>query len=334
MFAEGEGVTGEEVELRGPRRFRILCPEPQNYSRRGLEAAGRLARVDAAPLSQAEFAARAPFYDALMVRLQTRITGDVIVSCPNLRAIITPTTGLDHIDLDAARDRHVQVFCLKGETEFLSTITSTAEHTWALLLCLVRRVIPAHAAVSEDRWQPDQFRSVELSGRTLGVVGLGRLGTMVARYGTAFGMRVLGYDPYQNVCPSGVERARGLDELLAMSHVVTLHVPLNEQTAGLIGAPELELMPDQAYLINTSRGPIVNEQALLSALERGRLAGAAVDVLTAEHSVSNGNHPMVNYARRNRNLIITPHVGGAAEDAIERTDVFVMKRFEQWLVTA
>jgi len=266
-----------------------------------------------------------------MVRLQTRITGDVIASCPSLQAIITPTTGLDHIDLAAAEDHRIKVFCLRGETEFLNTITSTAEHTWALVLCLVRRIVPAHQGVCGNQWQQDQFRSFELSGKTLGIVGLGRLGTMVARYGLGFGMRVLFYDPFQTVYPAGANPMMSLDALLAASNVITVHVPLNADTTGLIGRRELELLPPRAYLVNTSRGRIVDEEALLAALESGRVAGAAVDVLADEQSVASGDHPMVRYARLHDNLIITPHIGGAAEDAIERTDMFVMRRFEQWL---
>ena len=313
------------------KSFRILCPEPQNYSMSGIKAASRIAQLDALRLSQVEFAGRAPSYDAFMVRLQTRITGDVIASCPSLQAIITPTTGLDHIDLGAAEDRGIQVFCLRGETEFLKTITSTAEHTWALLLCLVRRIVPAHQSVCGDQWQQHQFRSFELAGKTLGIVGLGRVGTMVARYGLGFGMRVVFYDPFQTVYPSGAKRVMNLDALLAESNVITVHVPLNADTTGLIGRRELELLPPGAYLVNTSRGQIVDEDALLAALEHGKVCGAAVDVLTDEQSVPNGDQPMVRYARCHDNLIITPHIGGAAEDAIERTDMFVMRRFEQWL---
>src|SRR5262245_20334539 len=124
--------------------LRILCPEPQNYSARGLAAAAELGQLDAAILSQSEFEARAFLYDAFMVRLQARISTGVISACPRLRAIITPSTGLDHVDLDAAHERDIKIFSLRGETEFLATITSTAEHTWALLLCLVRRITPAH----------------------------------------------------------------------------------------------------------------------------------------------------------------------------------------------
>src|SRR5688572_8438072 len=217
------------------KSLRILCPEPQNYSASGIEAASRIARLDALRLSQVEFAARAPSYDVFMVRLQTRITGNVIASCPSLQAIITPTTGLDHIDLAAAEDHRIKVFCLRGETEFLNTITSTAEHTWALVLCLVRRIVPAHQGVCGNQWQQDQFRSFELSGKTLGIVGLGRLGTMVARYGLGFGMRVLFYDPYQTVYPAGPKPVMSLDALLAASNVITVHVPLNADTTGLIG---------------------------------------------------------------------------------------------------
>lgn len=317
----------------GKSTVRLLCAEPQNYSLRGLAIAAGLAQLDAQKLSQEEFENRAPSYDALLVRLQLRVTGRLMAACPRLRAIISPTTGLDHIDLESARNRDIQVFSLRGETDFLVNITSTAEHTWALLLCLMRCIVPAQNSVKQNQWQQHHLRSRELSGKTLGIVGLGRIGSMVARYGLGFGMQVLGYDPHKASFPEGVKRIDTLDQLFPGSNVVTVHVPLNDRTIGLIGEREISLLQKGSYLINTSRGLIVDEQAILLGLEQGRLAGAAVDVLTEEATVASGNHPMVAYAKEHDNLLITPHIGGAAEDAIEKTDVFVMRRFKQWLDT-
>lgn len=311
--------------------FRILCPEPENYSNRGIATAARLAQLETVTLSREEFEARAPCYDAFMVRLRTRVTGEIIAACPRLKAIITPTTGLDHIDLQAAQNCSIEVFSLKGEIKFMSTITSTAEHAWTLLLCLVRKIVPAQQSVSLNHWDQQPFRSFELAGKTLGVLGLGRLGTMVARYGLSFGMRVLAYDPHLRSCAHGVRLTSSLDEMLRNSNALTVHVPLNEKTVALIGERELRLLPPGAYVVNTSRGLIVKEPALLAALESGHLAGAAVDVLSDETSVPSGNHPMVAYAKTHNNLLITPHIGGASQDAIEKTDLFVINKFEQWL---
>ena len=319
------------TEIERNRVIRILCPEPENYSQRGLAKAAEFRRLDAATLSQAEFEVRAPHYDAFMVRLRARVSGELIGACPRLRAIITPTTGLDHIDLETAHARRIAIFCLRGETEFLRTVTSTAEHTWALLLCLVRHLISARKTVEQDEWHQHRFRSCELSGKTLGVLGLGRVGTMVARYGLAFGMRVIAYDPYIETWPDGVTLVATLEEMLRGSKLLTVHVPLQRETVDLIGAREIGLLPSRAYLVNTSRGQIVNESALLAALESGHLAGAAVDVLTDEMNVPGGNHQMVAYLKTHDNLLITPHIGGASEEAIEKADLFVLGKFDQWL---
>jgi len=321
----GDSISG--------RRFRILCPEPRNFSQRGIAAAGRLAQLDALNLSQSEFEKLAGSYNAFMVRLSTRITSHVIAASRDLRAIITPTTGLDHIDLEAAHAKRIELFCLRGENDFLRTVTSTAEHTWALLLCAVRRIVPAQETVKRNRWRQDSFRSRELSGKTLGILGLGRLGTMIAGYGLAFGMRVVAHDPYVTTCPDGVALVKRLDDLLSASDIVTIHLHLKEDTIGLIGPRELGLLPRGAYVVNTSRGLIVDEHALLAALETGQLAGAAVDVVTNEASVFSGTHPMIQYAATHENLLITPHIGGASQDAIEKTDLFVMEKLERWLET-
>src|SRR6185312_4409684 len=154
-----------------------------------------------------------------------------------LRAIVTATTGLDHIDLDEAKRRGIAVLSLRGETEFLESVTATAEHTWGLLLALVRKVAPAFDDIRKGNWQRDNFVGCTLSGRTLGVVGYGRLGRMVARYGQAFGMNVIVNDIAPARLDAGI-RSCSLAELLGNSDAVSLHVPLNDTTRGMIGKNE------------------------------------------------------------------------------------------------
>jgi D-3-phosphoglycerate dehydrogenase len=313
------------------QRLRVLCPEPQNYSKAGLETMASLTELDAHPLLQEAFEQRSPNYDVLMVRLQTMVTGDIIKECPCLKVIISPTTGLDHIDLEAVNEHEIQLFSLKGEAEFLCTVTSSAEHTFALLLSLIRRIPSAFAAVKRSEWNQDQFRGHELLGKTLGIVGYGRVGALMARYGNAFGMHVLAYDPYVDKYADYVTRVVTLDELLQTSEVLSVHVPLEKATIALIGLREIGLLPSGAFLINTSRGEIVDEVALLAALQGGRIAGAAVDVLTDEHRIRIVGHPLIEYAKEHDNLIITPHIGGAAWEAIEKTDMFVIGKFRKWM---
>ena len=154
---------------------------------------------------------------------------------------------------------------------------------------------------------------------------------MVARYGRAFGMRILYYDPHVQLLPRYIHPCDSLDALLKESQVLSLHVPLNETTEVMIGDPELRLLPGGAFLINTSRGAVLDESALVDSLEHEHLAGAALDVLTDEHLIATREHTLIEYARIHPNLIITPHIGGASWEAIEKTDMFVLQKFEKWL---
>ena len=310
--------------------MRILCPEPENYSTSGLALAGRLGNLDARTLPQPQFEALALEYDVLMVRLQHRISGDLIKACPRLRAILSPTTGLDHIDLGVADARGVRIFSLKGEVLFLTSISSTAEHTFALLLALVRRMVPSVEAVKEGRWEQAPFRGHNLQGATLGILGYGRIGTMVAEYGQAFGMRVLAYDPYVDRYPAHVTRVPSLDTLLRESNVLSVHVPLEPATRGMIGARELRLLPRGALLINTARGAVVDEGALLHALSDGHLGGAGLDVLEGEPEIGPAGRALIAWAATHDTLLITPHLGGATEEAVEKTDLFVLEKFRMW----
>lgn len=288
------------------------------------------ADLDALQLSQADFATQAGDYDILMVRLILRVTDDIIRAASRLKAVVSPTTGLDHINLQSAHTRQVMIFSLQGEVEFTYQVHSTAEHTFALLLSLIRRIPKAVDAVKQGRWEQHHYRGYELNGKTLGIIGYGRLGALVAAYGHAFGMDVLAYDPYIRQSQRYVHMCSTLDALLQKSQVVSIHVPLNEQTREMIGEREFSLLPDGSFLINTSRGAVLHENALLGSLEVGHLAGAALDVLTGEPSISTTEHPLIRYAQTHSNLLITPHIGGASSEAIETTDLFVLEKVKIW----
>ena len=265
---------------------RILNAEPDRYSPEARVILEQIGTVDNGPLTRGELLARLPEYDVLIVRLAHQIDAEVLARGERLRAIVSATTGLDHIDLAEAEQRGVAVLSLRGETEFLRSIPATAELAWALLLGLVRRLPQAYASVLRGEWNRDAFRGHDLCGRSLGILGLGRIGEKVARYGLAFGMRVLAYDPTRDPWMEGVERANTMDELLAASEVLSIHVPLNERTEGLIGRRELALLPPGALLVNTARGAVLQREALLEALESGRLGGAALDVLWDERGAA------------------------------------------------
>jgi D-3-phosphoglycerate dehydrogenase len=311
--------------------MRILLAEKSSFSMRGINALAELAPTDAYDLTQEQLPEVVKAYDVLIVRLGLKVDETVLAAGKGLRVVGTPTTGLDHVDVAAAGRRKIAILSLRGERDFLDRVYATAEHSFALLLSLVRRIPAAFAAVKDYEWRRDLYRGSELNGKVLGIVGCGRLGTMVARYGVAFGMRVLVYDPYQPDLPPGVETCTSLPDLLSRSEIVSLHVPLSEETRGMLSEPAFNCMQPGAILVNTARGAVVDEAALLRALESGRLAGAALDVLCDEYELGKGrDHRLIEYARTHENLIITPHIGGATQESIEKADLFLAQKISQF----
>jgi D-3-phosphoglycerate dehydrogenase len=310
-------------------RLKALCPEPENYSEAGLTAIRSIAHLDAETLDSQELSDRIDAYDLLFVRLKTFIDADLLRTAHNMKAIISPTTGLNHIDLKSAAARGIKVFHLRGELDFLRTITSTAEHTWALLLALVRHIPVAASDVHAGHWLQDAHRGTELRGKRLGILGFGRLGRIVAEYGHAFGMQVLTYDIKPTEIPDYVTVCNSMGELFGSSDILSVHIPLNDDTEGLIRNEMLSKLPAGAFLLNTSRGEIVDDKAIIKALEEGGLAGAALDVVTNEASYSTSD--LIAYARDHTNLLITPHIGGATFEAVEKTDLFVIGQLVTWL---
>lgn len=312
--------------------IRILNAEPLNYHDQPRRVLQSLGQLDELYLNRAELLDQVADYDALIVRLGFQVDREVIDAAPRLKAIVTATTGLDHIDLAYAEARGVKVLSLRGEYEFLRSIPATAEHTWGLLLALLRQIPWAYQSVLEGDWIRDRFRGHDLNGKRLGIVGLGRIGQKVARYGLTFGMQVYAYTippafeiPEVTLCPS-------LPDLLQQSDVLSLHVPLNSETEGLIGARELALLPHGAVLVNTARGAILVEAALLEALQQGKLAGAALDVLAEEREQSPaGREALLAYAQNHTNLLITPHIGGATAESMCATELFMANKLKRYL---
>jgi D-3-phosphoglycerate dehydrogenase len=312
--------------------MRILLAEKSSFSTRGVQALSEIAPTDALDLSQDELRDAVKDYDILVVRLGLHVDKSVLVSGERIRVVGTPTTGLDHIDLEAAREGNVAVLSLKGERAFLDEVYATAEHTFALLLSLIRQIPAAFQAVKDYTWRRDLYRGTELYGKVLGIVGFGRLGRMVYRYGLAFGMKILVFDPYQRTFPDGIEACASLEDLLIGSDVISLHVPLNADTEGMFSDEQFALIRPGSVLINTSRGAIIDETALLRALQSKSLAGAALDVLCDEHHLDRDNtNPLIEYARDHANLIITPHIGGATQESVEKADLFLANKIAEFV---
>ena len=315
------------------KSYSILNIEPLDYSEDARKLLVDIGRLTEKEMSRGALINELGDYDVLIVRLCHQIDHDIIDAGRRLLAIVTATTGLDHIDVEYARDCGITVLSLQGETDFLRTILATAEHTWALLLGLVRRIVAASQDAGLGNWNRDAFRGHELQGKHFGLVGLGRIGQKVAEYGQAFGMQVGAFDPLTHDWKEGIWRAPSLSDLLKWSDVLSLHIPLNADTHQLIGRTELALLPQNAVLINTSRGQLIDENALIQALDGGRLGGAALDVITNERDAAlRNNSPLLAYANQHDNLLITPHIGGATYESMAKTEVFMAQKLVDFLL--
>jgi D-3-phosphoglycerate dehydrogenase len=255
-----------------------------------------------------------PQCDAVLdAYMKVPFTASRLAGAEKLSVIVTATTGSDHIDTDAAAKRGVPVLTLNGQTELLSNLTPAAEHSWLLLLACARNLKGAIGHVQEGGWDRNLFPGVMLRGTTLGLVGCGRIGQMMARYAAAFDMNCIGYDPHADPWPDSIQRVL-LNAVMERSDFVSVHVHLTPETTGLLGQPELDHLKRGAVLVNTSRGAVVDEAALLDALSSGRLRAAGLDVLTGEPDTV--SDPLVEYARTHDNLLITPHIGGFSPGAL------------------
>jgi D-3-phosphoglycerate dehydrogenase len=288
--------------------MRILVTEP--LSERGLDLLQEEHEVELrTDLATAGLAEAIGGYDALVVRSQTRVDAAVIAAAANLKVVARAGIGLDNVDVDAATRRGIMVVNAPQ-----SNILSAAEHTIALLLALARNIPQADASLRAGHWSREEFQGVELHGKTLGIVGMGRVGTMVAQRALAFGMRLIAYDPYvsrDRARELSIELMPDLEALLVQADFVTIHLPRTAETEGLIGARELALMRDGARIVNTARGGIVDEAALEDALRSGRLAGAALDVFADEPVTQ---HPLFGVP----NVVVTPHLGAATQEAQDK----------------
>ena len=291
---------------------RVVVAEP--FDERGV-AVLRTAGVDVVSVvGRPRDALHEALHDArgLIVRSETRVDADLLRRAPHLEVVARAGVGVDAIDVDAATAAGIVVV----NTPSANTLAAT-EHSFALLLAAMRHVPQAHAAVHAGTWDRKPFIGHELHGRTLGIVGLGRIGSNIAARAAAFGMTVIAHDPYipaSRASALGVELL-GLDEVLSRAHVVTLHVPLSGQTRSMIDARALGLMREDAVLVNCARGAVVDAGALVDALEAGRLRAAAIDVFPEEPPPPQS--PSARLMRHPR-VVATPHLGGSTYEALER----------------
>lgn len=269
--------------------------------------------------------------DAYLASASIRIDGEFLDHARRLKVIGSPSTGTDHMDVAEIKRRGITVFDIAKEYDLINSFSATSELAFTLLLTLNRKLVAAQADAKQGIWSRERFTGFQLLGKTLGIIGLGRLGRISARIGQGFGMTVIAHD-IAPVSAPGVEMV-GLDDLLRRADVVTIHVHLTPSTDGLIGRDAFAKMKRNAILLNTSRGRIVDETALLEALRDQQIAGAGLDVVDGEWLSRDAlfNHPLIAYSRAHENLLIVPHIGGATTESIYGARVFMARKIADYL---
>ena len=302
------------------RRPRVLIADP--IAEEGVELLRQYFDVDVREgLTPEELEAIIPNYEALIVRSATRVTSRIIEAGRRLRVIGRAGTGLDNIDVSTARALGVEVLNCPGANS-----VAVAEHTIGLMLALARHIPAADHSMKAGRWEKKRFKGTSLDGKTLGIIGFGRIGRQVAKRAKALGMRVLVNQPRltpELALEAGVTPV-DLPDLLRESDFVSLHVPWRPENENLIDREELALMKPTAYLINTARGGIVNEEALLEALNEGRIAGAGIDVFKEEPAL---DHPLAKHPK----VVATPHIGASTVEAQKNAAIEIAEKIIEFL---
>jgi len=271
-------------------------------------------------------------YDGLLVGLNIHFDANLLTHANKLKFIATPTTGLTHLDVKFLNYKNVEIISLKGEQEFLKNITSTAEHAWLLLMSCARGINQQLQKTQSFNWDRYSNMGHQIKGKTLGIIGLGRVGRMVANYLKAFGMFTSYYDPF--VTTNDFNKENDLNNLLACSDFIVMAASYHVENKHLISSEEINKVKHSACLINIARGELIDTAAILQSLKERRISKVALDVIEDESSASCDrfhNSALLQYAKYDHNLIITPHIGGATLEAREMTNNFIIGKIERYL---
>ncbi len=307
--------------------MKVLITEPLDFGRENLNLLQDIAEVKKGPFLRTGLLKAVEDIDVLIIRLGHVINEEVFEKAYKLKFILTPTTGLNHIDMDAAEKRGIKVVSLKGESEFLAGIPSTAEHTWALMLSLLRKIPAAHKHVMNREWNRDQFKSHNLNHYKLGILGFGRVGKQIAEYAGVFKMQFVFYDTDLNL-KNHPNAVKDLEQFMAGIDILSIHIPLNQENTKFLNEANLKYLKPTAYIINTSRGEVIDEAVLADMLVQKKLSGLATDVLTSEFSSElRNNNLLIEAAQHLDNVIITPHIAGATYESMWRTEEFVITKW-------
>lgn len=300
--------------------FKVGICEPLDFSKKAIENLSKKCEVFF--FDGYDLRAFVQNMDAIFVRLKYQITDELLGKNPRLKYICSPTTGLNHISVI---NNNIKIVSLKGEYKFLDSIRATPEHVFGLSIALLRNYAHAFLNSQNIEWNRDLYKGFELYDNSIGIIGLGRVGRLLAGYYTAFGAQVGYCDISANSKVDGLKQYKSLAELINASKIIILAANYTDENRKMIGEKEFFMMKDK-YFINAARGELVDEPALLKRVKDNWFRGVAIDVLTNETQESFFLQELLKLTE-DRNLIITPHIGGATISSMERTEEFVSEKF-------
>jgi D-3-phosphoglycerate dehydrogenase len=308
-------------------KMKILITEPDNFSPKAIAALRNQFEVKTVNIqSKQELIAMISNFEVVFVRLGFSIDKEVIQKAKKLKYILTATTGLDHIDVIYFESTGGKVISLKDETTFLGTIPSTAEHTWALLLSLIKKIPSSFHHVKNGDWNRNLFINRNLKEKKIGILGLGRVGKQVAKFADAFGMEIGFFDTVKIECD--YKGFKTPEELFNWADIVTIHIPFTLENENFVNKELLSHSKKHSVLINTSRGGIWDENEVAVLIENGMINGVATDVLKNEFDLDSIDlNPLVLLANKNYNVIITPHIAGATKESMAMTEEYIVEKF-------
>jgi D-3-phosphoglycerate dehydrogenase len=263
----------------------------------------------------------------LFIRLNYYIGEDFLSNCKNLKIICSPTTGLNHMDLDVIAKRNIQVISLRNESHFLSNIRATPEHAFGLIISLLRGYKNSFLSNISNSWDREKYFGYEIYKNKFGIIGLGRIGKILASYLSSFGAIVSYYDPKEILLPKGYSFTKkdSIESLIQDSHIILLCASYTPNDNPIINKKTIDAMKNK-FFINTSRGELIDEEYLISKINEDHFKGIALDVISNETSRNNNNLLKMVALTEGRNFIITPHIGGATFDSINSTEMFIVEK--------
>ena len=312
--------------------MKILIAENREFSREALSILESIDNVEiiSKNLNKDELKLYAKDADVLWIRLKNYISADILENS-KIKYIVTATTGLNCIDLQYTKLKKIKVLSLKGEEKFLQGIRATPEFTIASMLALLRNIKDSSNSISKYSWDRERFKGNEIFGKTVGIIGYGRVGRLVAKYLNCFGANILVCEKKEKKLPKYIKKVN-LEEIFKESDIVTLHINYENENKNIINKKIFDQIDKPIYFINTARGELVNEHDLVQAIKENKIIKAAIDVLNNEVKDEIENNELLKFAINSNKILLTPHLGGCTKESMEKTEVFMAKKLKKELV--